>query len=171
MWDHPFQYLVSARDRLIHFKFLHRVYFTPARLSRIYPTASSQCWRCSYAPADVEHIFWTCSQIHIFCLGITECLAEVLSTPVPMTPRVCLIGLVEEVVPSRAHRTLLNIVLFYGRKAILLNWKKTVAPTLSYWKKLNSVIHLYKATVRSRGCEKKFNKVWQAWLDSTATVG
>lgn len=124
MWDHPFKYLVSARDRLIHFKFLHRVYLTPARLSRIYPTVSSQCWRCSHTPADAEHIFWSCTHIQRFWSDITECLAEVLSTPVPLTPRVCLIGLVEEVVPSCAHRTLLNIGLFYGRKAILLNWKK-----------------------------------------------
>ena len=99
-------------------------------------------------------------------------MSEVLSVPVPLTARVCLLGFVEEVVPSLAHRTLLNIGLFYGRKAILLRWKKSAAPTVSYWKELvNSVIHLYKATYRSRGCDKKFTRVWQAWLDAPETVG
>ena len=99
-------------------------------------------------------------------------MSGVLSTPVPLTAKVCLIGLVEEVVPSLAHRTLLNIGLLYGRKAILLKWKNSNAPTLSFWKGLvNSVIHMYKATYRSRGCDKKFKKVWQAWLDSSDTVG
>lgn len=119
-----------------------------------------------------KHIFWDCPEIHIFWREVTDCLTEVLSAPVPFIPRVCLIGLVEEVMPSLAHRTLLNIGLFYGKKAILLKWKNTAAPTLSFWKGLvNSVIPLYKATYRLRGCPKKFSKVWQPWLDSTVTVG
>lgn len=47
MWDHPFKHLLSARDRLIQFKFLHRIYHTPARLACIYPSATDKCWRCS----------------------------------------------------------------------------------------------------------------------------
>lgn len=172
MWDHPFKHLVSARDRLIQFKFLHRIYLTPARLSRIYPSIDSKCWRCVHSPADAEHIFWGCPTIQNLWSEVTGCLSELLSIPVPLLPRVCLIGLVEEVVPSLAHRTLLNIGLFYARKAILLRWKSSAAPTISFWKGLvNSAIPLYKATYRARGCPKKFTKVWQAWLDSSETVG
>lgn len=73
--------------------------------------------------------------------------------PVPLTIRVCLLGLVEEVVPSRAHITLLNILFFYGRKAGV--------PDLVFWKGLvHSMIPFYKATYLFRGCRKKFEKVW-----------
>lgn len=73
-----------------------------------------------------------------------------------MRVRVCLLGLVDDVVPSRALRTLLNILLFYGREAILLNWKKTRAPSLVYWKGLvNSMMPHYKATYVARGLRKK----------------
>lgn len=48
--------------------------------------------------------------------------------PVPMTVSVCLLGLVEEIVPTSAHRTLLNILLFYAIKAIILHLKKPTAP-------------------------------------------
>lgn len=172
MWDHPFKNLVSARDRLIQFKFLHRIYLTPARLSQIFPSSDGRCWRCILSPADAKHIFWDCPKISNFWREVTDCLTEVFHTQIPLTPRVCLIGLVEEVVPSLAHRTLLNIGLFYGKKAILLKWKKSAAPTLSFWKALvNLVIPLYKATYRIRGCPKKFTKVWQPWLDTNTTVG
>ena len=57
MWDRPFKYLVAARDRLIQFKFLHRVYYTPARLASIYPSVPAECWRCTFAPADAHHVF------------------------------------------------------------------------------------------------------------------
>ena len=89
-----------------------------------------------------------------------------------MTVRVCLLGLVEDVLPSRAHRTLLNILLFYARKAILLRWRKPGAPTLGFWKGLvNSMLPYYKSTYLSRGCGGKFNKVWRAWYDSDLTLG
>lgn len=81
MWDHPFKHLVSARDRLIQFKFLHMIYYTPARLTCIYPSSTDACWRCFSSPANAEHIFWSCSQIQIFWSEITSCISEVLSVP------------------------------------------------------------------------------------------
>lgn len=62
----------------------------------------SSVYRSLFNKTPAGIVFWKCSQVQIFWLGIKECLAEVLSLPVPLTPRVCLIGLVEEVVPSRA---------------------------------------------------------------------
>lgn len=153
LWDHPFKHLVSARDRLIHLKFLHRIYFTPARLSVIYPSVMADCWRCSFSPADARHVFWECPQIKIFWSGVIACIEEILMVPIPLSIRIC------------AHRTLLNILLFYGRKSILLKWRSSAPPSLSFWKALvNSMMPYYKATYVSRGCMKKFDKVWQAWL-------
>lgn len=64
-----------------------------------------------------------------------------------MSVQVCLLGLVEDVVPSKAHTTLLNILLFYARKAIFLKWKKPGAPTTSFWKGLvNIMVPFYRAT-------------------------
>lgn len=129
MWDHSFQHLVAGRDRLIHFKFLHKIYYTPARLATMYPNVPAECWRCTFLPAAADHIFWRCPRIQQFWTEVTSCITEVLVVPVPLTIRVFLLGLVKEVVPSPAHRTLLNILLFYGRKAILLYWRKPEAPT------------------------------------------
>lgn len=160
MWSHPFQHLIAARDKLIHFKFLHRIDYTPARLASIYSTVQAECWRCSFAPTAADHIFWSCPQIKQYWSGVTSCISEVLMTPIPMTVKVCLLGLVEEVVPSCAHRTLLSILLFYGRKAILLQWRRPGAPALCFWKRfVNAMMPYYKATYLSRGCGKKFDSL------------
>ena len=58
VWGAAFQALVSTRDRLIHYKFLHRAYLTPARLARMFRGQGSACWRCSAPTADFMHIFW-----------------------------------------------------------------------------------------------------------------
>lgn len=94
-----------------------------------------------------------------------------MSLPVAKMISVCLLGLVEEVAPLRAQRTLLSLTLFYARKAILLCWKKPEAPSLAYWKGIvNKVLPLYKGTYLSRGCPQKFEKVWQCWLSLEDTV-
>lgn len=172
LWTQPFKQLVSTRDRFIQFKFLHRSYYTPARLSKIFPTASVECWRCFHSPADAEHIFWHCPHVRRFWVDITSCIAELISVPIPTTVRVCLLGLVDDVVPTHAMRTMLNVLLLYGRKVILLAWKKPEAPSISSWKGLvNSMLPYYKATYEARGYLKKFDRVWQTWFKSSTTVG
>lgn len=172
VWAQPFKHLVSARDRLIQLKFLHRSYYTPARLAKIFPNASAECWRCSHSPADTDHIFWQCQQVQRFWSDVTSCISELLTVPIPMTVKVCLLGLVDEVVPSRALRTMLNILLFYERKAILLHWKKPGAPRVAFWKGLvNAMLPYYKSTYEAGGCMKKFYKVWHTWYKSSNTVG
>lgn len=57
IWDYPMHILVSARDRLIQFNILHRIYLMPRRLHRIYLSHPSQCWRCTADPATFQMCF------------------------------------------------------------------------------------------------------------------
>lgn len=146
----------------MQFKFLHRSNYTPSRLARMYPNSSAEWWCCVFPPDNAEHNFLKCQRIQDFWVKVTTCITEVTTVPIPMLVRVCLLGLVEDVVPSRALRTLLSILLFYTRKAIFLHWKKPKAPTLPFWKGLvNSMLPSYRATYVSRGCMKKIYKVWE----------
>lgn len=128
------QYL-SAKSSNPHKIFRSDYTDTPAMLALIYPSIPADCWRCSLALAAAEHIFCSCPQIQQFLTKDTPCISEVLMVPVPLTIRMCLLGLVEEVILSRAHRTLLNTLLFYGRKAILQRWKKPGAPDILFLEK------------------------------------
>lgn len=48
--EYPFVHLVSARDRHLHFKFLHRINFTPAKLANIQYTYQS-LWSAGSVPS------------------------------------------------------------------------------------------------------------------------
>lgn len=171
MWDYPLQPLVATRDKLIQFKILHRIYYTPQRLHRIYPTSSAACWRCSGVPAGFLHIFWDCPQIQEYWKEVTQFIHKLTTIPIPLTISVCLLGLVEQLTLATATRTLIGTLLFYARKAIVLKWKSANPPTLSSWETLiNKIIPLYKATYLSRGCPQKFEKVWHLWTDSESTT-
>lgn len=147
MWSFPFSHLVLVRDQLIHLKLLHRIYYTPAKLSRIYPGASAECWHSSHSPTNFGQIFWHCPVVQEYWSAIVRCITEITSLAMPMTVANCLLGLVESLVPTRAQRTLFSLLLFYARKALILYWKKPMTTLLSYWKGLlNKVIPFYKAT-------------------------
>lgn len=50
--------------------------------------------------------------------------------------------------------------------------KSDHAPTLDFSKALiNSVNPLYKTTYKSCDCPRKFNKVWDLWVNSDTTTG
>lgn len=160
MWSFPFTHLVLARDRLIHFKILHRIYYTPAKLSSIYSQFSEECWRCSHSPATFGHVFWYCSVVQDFWKEVLHCITEVTSLTLTMMVRICLLGLVEGLASTRAQCTLLSLLLFYTRKALILYWKKPVMPSLAYWKGLvNKMVPFCKTTYMSRGCPIKFEKI------------
>lgn len=84
VWTQPFKHLVSARDRLTQFTFLHRSYYTLHRLANFFRTFSDECWRCYHMPVDAEHIFWKCPMIQ-FWSEITSCITELMVVPIPMT--------------------------------------------------------------------------------------
>lgn len=49
-----------------------------------------------------------------------------LHVPLPQTPEVGLLGVLNDHVPRTHVRMLICILLFYARKTILLHWKDTV---------------------------------------------
>lgn len=69
---------------------------------------------------NFEHVFWQCPLIQQFWQEVVETLEDIVALWVPLTLAVCLLGLVKELAPLRAQRTLLSVTLFYTRKAILL---------------------------------------------------
>lgn len=125
MWDCSFLQLVSARDRLIQLKILHRIYLTPVRLHRIYFSVPADCGRCVAASVSFIHIFFSdrCPHIQTFWMAIASFILLVTTIQLPLRVYVCMLGLVDPLAHHRASRTLLELLLFYARKAIVLKWK------------------------------------------------
>lgn len=139
IWEYPMQQLVSARDRLI---------YSP---KRIFPSHPSKCWRC-LEDARFLHVFWYCPVIRFLWADVSRCIRSVMTIAEPLSIDVCMLGLVHLLATFRAMRTLIGLLLFYARKAILLKWKSPQAPTSDFWKSiLNKTVPLYKFTFESGG--------------------
>lgn len=129
------------------------------------------CWRCGYSPSDYSHIFWSCPAITSFWSAVITMINTFISMLVHQAIEICLLGLVDNILHTRADKTLAGLLLFYARKAITLQWKKQTPPTTSFWKQLINKNHpLYKDTYANRGCLAKYDKVWAKWLSDPKTA-
>lgn len=112
------------------------------------------------------------------CPGIVKYWEEVISTinsggQISLTQSVSLslLGLVEELVPTVAGRTMHSLLLYYARKAITMSWKKVTPPSFAFLKHpVNVNLPLYKDTYVNWGCPKKYDKVWSKWLADATTA-
>lgn len=157
--------VVSTGDKLIQIKFLHRVYFTPMRLSRIYPDRDPHCPRCwMMQEGNYLHMFWDCPALSTFWSGVFEQLNVRLELSVPRTPELALLGIHEDEQRPHHSKLLISFLLFYAKKEILCRWSSPSPPTLTSWENtINAALPLYKLTYISRGCPWKFDKVWLPW--------
>lgn len=119
IWDFPFRPLVSVRDHLVQFKIVHRAYYTPHRLHKMNAEHSSECWRCGTSPVDFSHIFWYCPEVQKYWTEVLALINLVASVSIQPSMEVCLLRLLENILPTVARRTLIGLLLFMPGKTQL----------------------------------------------------
>lgn len=111
--------VVAAGDKLTQIKFLHRVYFTPVRLSKMYSDRDPHCSRCRMHLGTFMHMFWECPALTKFWSEIYEQLNVRLELEVPRTPELALLGIHEDEQRPHHSKLLISYLFFYARKEIL----------------------------------------------------
>lgn len=161
----------AANNKLIQLYIVHQCYPTPVRLHKMGRVPSPACFRCDAVRSDFWHMIWACPVIQGFWVEVMDLLSAILGYTVPLTPDICLFGILDEEVWQHYTRTFLRESLFLARKAIALRWMGDRPPSLSQWRTLvNSVIPYNSTVYKSRGCPSKFGKVWGLWCDSPLTL-
>lgn len=157
--------MISARDKMLQFNFLHRIYYTPKRLHKMGRRESPECPQCNAEVGDFFHMVWTCPRVMSYWRAILTYMEEKIGLPNIYSPARCLLGDLEEEELSTSQKTLLRRVFCYAKKALALRWKNPNPPSLLDWLKLvNNALPMYKLTYQARGSNKKFNKIWGKWI-------
>ena len=166
-WDAALKNINSssscARLCLIQFKVLHRMHYSKAKLSRIYPDLTDICDRCSQAPADLTHMFWSCPRLVEYWQSFFNVISEILGVKLDPSPSIAIFGIPEE--GTRLNTRQKNIVSFaslIARRRILLLWKNQLPPSnISWLQDLMSFLKLEKIKFAVRGSTEQFYKHWQ----------
>lgn len=117
--------------RIIHFKFLHQMYYTPTQLCKYGLRETACCTRCGQNDADFLHLAWSCAEIAAFWSGVARVLSDVVLEPVRCTPEVCLLGYVQALKPC--NRKLVAVATLLAKRAVAQRWGAKCVPTIRQW--------------------------------------
>ena len=153
-----------ARLSLIQFKVLHRLHYSKAKLSRIYPDKiNDRCDRCLQAPCNLTHMFWLCPKLSNFWQSIFNTISEIIGQEIQLSPHIAIFGTPDE--DCSLTNAQLNVVAFsslIARRRILLLWKSSSPPSYKGWlRDILSFLKLEKIKFTLRGSSERFYSHWR----------
>uniref|UniRef100_A0A803J788 Reverse transcriptase domain-containing protein n=1 Tax=Xenopus tropicalis TaxID=8364 RepID=A0A803J788_XENTR len=160
-----------TRERTIQTYILHRAYLTPLTLKHFRQTTDTICPRCRSDNPHFYHLIWSCPILIDYWKQITQFIHDVMGSPVPLDPKVCLLAILEHLYPNTYKRTAITELLHIARKHITSKWLSTESPTLNGWRTLvNQALPYREITYKNRGHPDKYDKVWGPWLENPRTT-
>ena len=162
---------VSPRlsDRLTQIYITHRTYLTPIRVARYKRTQSTLCAMCAQETGTFFHLIWACPKIQDLWKQIITFLHDTMGTPVTLDPKQCLLGIFPTDT-DKFTKIFLHESLFSARKIIARKWMRQTPPTFPEWKaEINMTLPYKKCVYINRACPDKYYKIWDRWLNESAT--
>ena len=81
-----------------------------------------------------------------------------------ITPKLALLNIWEPTDLNRAQRTWVALALIIAKRNVARLWGTNTVPTLTEWEKnLDWCMLAEKVIYESRGCPKKWTKIWGEW--------
>ena len=133
-----------ARLSLIQFKVFHRLHYSRAKLSKLYPDKfDEKCSSCSQTPCNLTHTFWACPKLSDFWHLIFKTISDILGITLIPTPHIAIFGKPPDDLRTTAIQN--NVIIFaslIARKRIFLLWKSPQPPSVNVW--LHDILGLLK---------------------------
>lgn len=156
----------DARSKLIQFKILNRLYWTPVKLHRVGMCNSNICWRCKQSPGDMVHMFLTCPSLTSFWQRIMRKINSTLNLDLTLTPTLCLLNYLDHNTKLDTKRThWLKIALTTAKRVLLRHWKGQNFPTYTEWYTALSETASYERLIyKINGQLEEYESVWEPFL-------
>lgn len=85
----------DACSKLIQFKILNRLYWTPVKLFRAKISNSDACWRCKQSPGNLLHMFIMCPILTSYWQKVMGKINSILNSNLPLTPTLGLLNFLD----------------------------------------------------------------------------
>lgn len=128
---------LNDRHKLLHFKFLRRLYITPATQHKIDPSRPLQCLKCGSPHANFAHLSWSCPKLHQYWSEVHTMTSKILNLSLTPLPEIALLGYTVNF-PTKL-RQLAGICFLLAKREIALNWGSRSIPTTKAW--LSSMVY------------------------------
>ena len=156
----------ELKTRLIQFKILNRVYWTPSKLHRVGLRDNAGCWRCDDGVGTLVHMLWDCPAVQGFWREVQDYIHTILTEEIPFAPTLYVLGdpaALEEL--SHYDAEWVQTALMLGRKLIVMKWKDPNAPTAAEWYiQLGKLAALERLSFRLLNRVEVYMQKWERYL-------
>lgn len=116
----------------MQFKIVHRAHYSKSRLAKIYPNVTECCDRCSQAPCNLTHMFWSCLRLGEYWKSYFSAISVILEQVIEPSPQIAIFGIPEAGKNQSVRQA--NVISFtslIAHQRILLLWKRPLPPSLA----------------------------------------
>lgn len=123
----------ELRTRLVQFKILNRLYWTPSKLYRVKLKQDPDCWRCQSGEGTLTHMLWSCQKIQDFWSEIHSNVTKIIGRDMPFSQRLYILGDPSALDDLPSHvAEWVQVALMLGRKLIISEWKASSPPLSAF---------------------------------------
>lgn len=157
---------INSRLKLIQYKWIMRTYITPVKLNKFNPVIPDTCVKCQTHKGTLFHCIWECEKMQRFWKEVTHIISQIISKPIPVSPKFCILGLYPENLSLKSHEIkLINLCLVHSKRLISVYWKNTSCPPISHWlRELSLCLALEKLTYSIKHRLGEFYEIWGLFL-------
>lgn len=158
----------EMQTRLIRYKIIHRVYWTPCKMARLKLCESETCWRCERSRGTLLHMLYECELTQNFWGKITSCISKALRTEIIPSPALCILGLIPEGVELSSQQILwCRLALTTGCRIVLRHWKSKNEVPFNEWVGEMTKVASYEVLIaRQNNREEEYRKIWDPYMMS-----
>ena len=153
---------INTNSKLLQYKWISRLYITPAKLHHFNPNIPDTCFKCKDQKGTLFHCMWECQKILSFWRKVLDLASQIIGKEVPLSPKLCLLNLYpENFTTSKKVRSLLNICFLEAKRCIALSWKSDTPCATSQWLRgMTSYLALEKISYTTKN---RLDKFWEIW--------
>ena len=158
---------INTNSKLLQYKWLNRLYITPAKLHRFNPNIPDTCFKCKHDKGSLFHCMWECPHSLLFWKKVIEVASQIIKEEVPLKPKLCLLHIYpEDFTPSNDVQRLLNICFLEAKRCLAKEWKTEASCVLAQWLKgMCFYFALERISYTTKGKLDKFWKIWYIFSD------
>uniref|UniRef100_A0A3B3I4T3 Reverse transcriptase domain-containing protein n=1 Tax=Oryzias latipes TaxID=8090 RepID=A0A3B3I4T3_ORYLA len=154
--------------QLIHFKTLHRIYYTGQRMFKMGLSNSDICQHCdSNLPDNYMHALWFCTPVQALWQQVCADLSVWLKVSITASPSLCVLGDMSAIDVEGGLGSIIFITLCIAKKTILINWKSKKNINISQHRNLLlDHISLEKMSAQSSSNFERIRSLWSPIANS-----
>lgn len=156
----------EIQTRLITYKIIHRLYWTPCKMARLKLCDSELCWRCERSRGTLLHMLYECEKTQNLWENIILFINKVFGIDLSRSPALCILGIVTEGVELSLQQTLwCRLALTTGCRIVLRHWKtKNILQFNEWLEEMNKIASYEQLIFRLNNKEEVFMKIWGPYM-------